>query len=416
MSTEKPLSVRERLSEVRYEIRGELARRAHALEAEGRTLIKLNIGNPGAFGFRAPAHLQRAIIDDIDHTDPYTHQLGLPAAREALASAYRARNAPHVDSDRVFVGNGVSELIDMTLRALLNPGDEVLVPSPDYPLWSAATILNDGRPVYYKCDRDNGFLPDPEQIESLVSSRTRAIVLINPNNPTGANYPRALLERIVEIARRYRLLLLVDEIYDGILYDDAVFQPVAPLAGDLPCMSFGGLSKVHRACGWRVGWAVLSGDPLACGDFHHALDLLGALRLCANVPGQFAIEQALHGTDTIGALVRPGGRLHDTRKALIDSCAASEHLSLVPPAGALYGFPRVVGDAARGFDDHEFALELLEREHVLIVPGTSFNVPYRDHFRVTLLPEAPMLREVFTRIDRVLTRRAERAQRQSAVA
>ncbi len=314
------------------------------------------------------------------------------------------------------MGNGVSELIDIALRALLNPGEEVLVPSPDYPLWSAATILNDGRPVYYKLDRDNGFLPDPEQIESLVSSRTRAIVLINPNNPTGASYPRALLERIVEIARRYRLLLLVDEIYDGILYDDATFQPVAPLAGDLPCLSFGGLSKVHRACGWRIGWAVLSGDALACGDFHHAMDLLGALRLCANVPGQFAIEQALHGANTIGALVRPGGRLYETRRALIESCAASEHLALVPPSGALYGFPRVVGAAARDFDDHAFALEMLEQEDVLIVPGTSFNGPYRDHVRVTLLPDADVLREVFARIERVLARRAEQAERPSAVA
>ena len=410
------IATRTRLTEVRYEIRGELARRARELEGQGRKLIKLNIGNPGAFGFRAPDTLQHAIADRIARTDPYTHQQGLPEAREAIAEFHRQRGTPNASPERVFIGNGVSELIDISLRALLNPGEEVLVPSPDYPLWSAATILNDGRPVYYKCDRDNGFLPDPEQIESLVSSRTRAIVLINPNNPTGANYPKALLERIVEIARRYRLLLLVDEIYDGILYDDAVFQPVAPLAGDLPCMSFGGLSKVHRACGWRVGWAVLSGDPLASGDFHHALDLLGALRLCANVPGQFAIEQALHGTDTIGELVRPGGRLYETRRALIDACSASEHLSLVPPAGALYGFPRVIGEAARGFDDHEFALEMLEQEDVLIVPGTSFNVPYRDHFRVTLLPEAAMLREVFGRIDRVLTRRAERNQRQSAVA
>ena len=410
------IATRTRLTEVRYEIRGELARRARELEGQGRKLIKLNIGNPGAFGFRAPEHLQDAIAGRIARTDPYTHQQGLPEAREAIAAFHKQRGTPNAVPERVFVGNGVSELIDISLRALLNPGEEVLVPSPDYPLWSAATILNDGRPVYYKLDRENGFLPDPEQIESLVSSRTRAIVLINPNNPTGATYPRDLLERIVEIARRYRLLLLVDEIYDGILYDDATFQPVAPLAGDLPCMSFGGLSKVHRACGWRVGWAVLSGDPLACGDFHHALDLLGALRLCANVPGQFAIEQALHGTDTIGELVRPGGRLYETRRALVESCTASEHLSLVPPAGALYGFPRVVGDAARGFDDHEFALEMLEQEDVLIVPGTSFNVPYRDHFRVTLLPEAPVLREVFSRVDRVLTRRAERAQRQSAVA
>ena len=410
------IATRTRLTEVRYEIRGELARRARELESQGRKLIKLNIGNPGAFGFRAPEHLQDAIAGRIARTDPYTHQQGLPEAREAIAAFHRQRGTPNAVPERVFVGNGVSELIDISLRALLNPGEEVLVPSPDYPLWSAATILNDGRPVFYKLDRENGFLPDPEQIEALVSSRTRAIVLINPNNPTGATYPRDLLERIVEIARRYRLLLLVDEIYDGILYDDATFQPVAPLAGDLPCLSFGGLSKVHRACGWRVGWAVLSGDPLACSDYHHALDLLSALRLCANVPGQFAIEQALHGADTIGELVRPGGRLYETRRALIDSCAASEHLSLVTPAGALYGFPRVVGDAAQGFDDHEFALEMLEQEDVLIVPGTSFNVPYRDHFRVTLLPEAPVLREVFNRVDRVLTRCAERTQRQSAVA
>ena len=410
------IATRTRLSEVRYEIRGELARRARELEGQGRELIKLNIGNPGAFGFRAPEHLQQAITGQIAATDPYTHQQGLPQAREAIAAFHRTRGTPNASPERVFVGNGVSELIDISLRALLNPGEEVLVPSPDYPLWSAATILNDGRPVYYKRDRDNGFLPDPEQIESLISSRTRALVLINPNNPTGASYPRELLERIVEIARHYRLLLLVDEIYDHILYDGNVFEPVAPLAGDLPCVSFGGLSKVHRACGWRVGWAVLSGDPVACGDFHHAMDLLGALRLCSNVPGQLAIEQALHGTDTIGPLCQPGGRLHETRQALIDACAASPHLSLQAPAGALYGFPRVVGEAARGFDDHDFALQLLEQENVLIVPGTSFNVPYRDHFRVTLLPQAPVLREVMARIDRVLERRADADQPGSAVA
>ena len=410
------IATRTRLGEVRYEIRGELARRARELEHQGRELIKLNIGNPGAFGFRAPEHLQQAITRQIAATDPYTHQQGLPQAREAIAAFHRTRGTPNASPERVFVGNGVSELIDISLRALLNPGEEVLVPSPDYPLWSAATILNDGRPVYYKCDRDNGFLPDPEQIESLISSRTRALVLINPNNPTGASYPRELLERIVDIARHYRLLLLVDEIYDHILYDDNVFQPVAPLAGDLPCVSFGGLSKVHRACGWRVGWAVLSGDPVACGDFHHAMDLLGALRLCSNVPGQLAIEQALHGTDTITPLCQPGGRLHETRQALIDACEASPHLSLQAPAGALYGFPRVVGDAALNFDDHDFALQLLEQENVLVVPGTSFNVPYRDHFRVTLLPQAPVLREVMARIDRVLERRADAAQRGSAVA
>jgi alanine-synthesizing transaminase len=414
-SSPKPsLKTRERLSEVRYEIRGELARRARELEAQGRKQIKLNIGNPGAFGFRAPEHLQRAIADHIADTDPYTHQQGLPSAREAIAAFHKQRGTPNASPERVFVGNGVSELIDLCLRALLNPGDEVLLPSPDYPLWSAATILNDGRPVYYRCRPEDGFLPDPEQIAQLVSSRTRAIVLINPNNPTGANYPREILERIVAIAAKHNLLLMADEIYDHILYDDAqgsksVFEPLAPLAGDIPCLSFGGLSKVHRACGWRVGWAVLSGDPLRSGEFHHAMDLLGALRLCANVPGQFAIDAALHGTDTISALTAVGGRLYETRRALIDCCDASEHLQLVAPSGALYGFPAVVGDAAKGFDDHAFALEMLETEDVLIVPGSSFNVPERNFFRVTLLPEAPVLREVFARIERVLQRRADAA-------
>ena len=407
------LKTRERLSEVRYEIRGELARRARELEARGRTLVKLNIGNPGAFGFRAPEHLQQAIAGNLPDTDPYTHQQGLPAAREAIAAFHKARGTPNASPERVFIGNGVSELIDLSLRALLNPGDEVLLPSPDYPLWSAATILNDGRPVYYRCDAGNGFLPDPEEIAARVSSRTRAIVLINPNNPTGAVYPRALLERIVAVAARHRLLLLSDEIYDGILYDGAAFEPLAPLAGDLPCLSFGGLSKVHRACGWRVGWAVLSGDPLASGDFHHAMDLLGALRLCANVPGQLAVDAALHGEDTIGALCAPGGRLHEARRAVVDACAGSEYLSLVEPRGALYAFPRVTGAAARGFDDHRFALRLLEEEGVLVVPGSSFNVPYRDHFRVTLLPEAAVLRDVFARIERVLASDVERS---SAVA
>ncbi|TDK21088.1 pyridoxal phosphate-dependent aminotransferase [Luteimonas aestuarii] len=406
MST-PPLKTRERLSEVRYEIRGELARRARELEAQGRTLVKLNIGNPGAFGFRAPEHLQRAIADHIHGTDPYTHQQGLPEAREAIAAHHARRGTPDASPDRVFVGNGVSELIDISLRALLNPGDEVLVPSPDYPLWSAATILNDGRPVFYRCHAGNGFLPDPDEIEALVSQRTRALVLINPNNPTGAAYPRALLERVVAIAAKHNLLLLCDEIYDGIVYDDAVFEPLAPLAGDVPCVSFGGLSKVHRACGWRVGWAVVSGDRARSADFRHAMDLLGALRLCANVPGQFAIEAALDGVDTITPLCQPGGRLYEARRAVIEACAASAHLSLNAPAGALYAFPGVVGDAAKGFDDHGFALEMLETEDVLLVPGNSFNVPYRNHFRVTLLPQPEQLRDVFARIDRVLSRRAQ---------
>ena len=403
-----PMPTRESLREVRYDIRGELSRRARELEGQGRQLIRLNIGNPGAFGFRAPAHLQHAVSAHVGESDPYTHQQGLPLAREAIADFHRGRGTPNASAERVFVGNGVSELIDISLRALLNPGEEVLLPSPDYPLWSAATILNQGRPVYYRCAPENGFLPDPDEIEKLVTPRTRALVVINPNNPTGANYPPELLKRLVDIAARHGLLLMADEIYDGILYDGAEFTPLAPLAGDVPCLSFGGLSKVWRACGWRVGWAVLSGDPLKVGDYHHAMDLLSALRLCANVPAQFAVPTALTGPETIRELTAPGGRLHASRQAVVDSCAASEHLSVVAPAGALYAFPQVVGAAAEGFDDQAFALELLETEDVLVVPGTGFNVPGSRHFRVTLLPEAEVVREVFARIDRALGRHAAR--------
>ena len=406
------LATRERLSQVRYEIRGELARRARELEAQGRELIKLNIGNPGAFGFRAPEHLQQAIAQSLPNTDAYTHQQGLPAVRAAIAAHYKQRGAPHASAERVFVGNGVSELIDVALRALLNPGDEVLIPSPDYPLWTAATILNDGVAVHYPCRAENGFLPDPEQIEALITPRTRALVVINPNNPTGAVYPRELLERLVALAGKHHLLLMADEIYDGITYDGAAFQPLAPLAGELPCISFGGLSKVHRACGWRIGWALLSGEATRIGDYHHAMDLLGALRLCANVPGQFAVPAALNGPDTIAPLCSEGGRLYETRRTVIEACAQSEHLQLVLPQGALYAFPGVAGAAAEGFDDHRFALELMETEGVLVVPGSSFNVPYRNHFRVTLLPEAPAMREVFRRIDRLLSRYAEANTRQ----
>jgi alanine-synthesizing transaminase len=406
----------QRLSEVRYEIRGELARRARELEGQGRHLIKLNIGNPGAFGFRAPDHIQAAIASHIAQSDPYCHQQGLPEARESVADQHHRRGVTNLSPEHVFLGNGVSELIDIALRALLNPGDEVLLPSPDYPLWSAATLLNDGYPRYYACRPENDFLPDPDEIESLVGPRTRALVLINPNNPTGASYPRALMQKLVDLAKRHRLLLMADEIYDGILYDEAKFEPLAPLAGEHPCLSFGGLSKVHRACGYRVGWMALSGDHRRTAEYHHSLDLLGALRLCANVPGQWAIPAALNGPDTISPLTAPGGRLYESRSAVMEACAASEFLDLVAPQAALYAFPGVSVERMPSFDDHAFALDMLENEDVLIVPGNSFNVPYRNHFRVTLLPEAAEVSEVFRRIERALGRAAERAGQRRHVA
>jgi alanine-synthesizing transaminase len=309
--------VRAHLADVRYEIRGALTRRARDLEAAGLDIIKLNIGNPGRYGFEAPAHLREAIANHLHDSEAYGHEQGLEIARDTIAAQQRARGARHVDAERIFIGNGVSELIDLSLRALLQSGDEVLLPSPDYPLWSAATILNGGRPRYYRCLAANGHLPDPDEIEALITPRTRALVLINPNNPTGAVYPRALLERLVAVAARHRLLLLSDEIYDEILYDDAVFQPLAEVAGELPCISFGGLSKVHRACGYRVGWMSLSGDPARTSAYRDALQLLAALRLCANVTAQWAVIPALQDAPTIGTLTVPGGRLYEARQAVI---------------------------------------------------------------------------------------------------
>ncbi len=406
---QRPVHTSSRLAEVRYEIRGTLSHRARDLEAEGRQIVRLNIGNPGAFGFETPAHIREAVTRSLPKSEAYCQQQGLLPARQTIAYQQVARGSTTATIDRVFVGNGVSELIDLSLRALLEPGDEVLIPAPDYPLWTAATILNGGRAVHYPCPADRGHLPDADEIDALVTPRTRAIVLINPNNPTGANYPRELLEAIVAVAERHRIVLMADEIYDGILYDDARFQPLAPLAGDLPCISFGGLSKVHRACGYRVGWFTVSGSEARVHDMLRAFDLLAALRLCGNVPGQWAIQPSLEGPDTIKALTAPGGRLYESRRAVLDAVARSEFLDVVAPAGALYAFPGIAPNRLPQIDDEAFALHVLESEDVLIVPGSSFNVSYRNRFRITLLPEAGLISEVFARIERALQRFAESA-------
>jgi alanine-synthesizing transaminase len=397
------------LNEVRYEIRGELYERALALEAQGRHILKLNIGNPAPFGFDAPAHLREAVRDNLERSEGYCHQKGLTIAREAIVRQARGRGAGNTDVDGVFLGNGVSELIDLAMRGLLNAGDEVLVPEPDYPLWTASVVLNGGRPVHYPCRAENGFVPDPDEVAALITPRTRALVLINPNNPTGAVYPRESIAALAAVAVRHRLVLMTDEIYDGILYGDAAFEPAARHAQETLCLSFGGLSKVHRACGYRIGWMTLSGELRRATEYRHALDLLAALRLCSNVAGQWAVPAAIEGADTISALVKPGGRLFETRRAAIDGCQASRFLRLVAPRGALYAFPAVDTAELGPFDDHAFALDLLEHEHVLIVPGSSFNLSARNHFRLTLLPEAPVMREVFERMERALLRRAETA-------
>ena len=406
---QRTVPVSSRLGDVRYEIRGALSRRARELEAEGRAIVRLNIGNPGLFGFTVPAHVRAEVEAHLGKSEAYCHQQGLTAAREAIAAREVARGAQGAHADNVFIGNGVSELIDLTLRALLNNGEEVLLPSPDYPLWSAATVLNGGRPRYYPCPATRGHLPDPDEIEALITPRTRALVLINPNNPTGAVYPRELLQALVAVAERHRLLLLTDEIYDGILYDDAQFHPLAPLAGDVPCVTYSGLSKMQRACGYRTGWISISGSEARFAEFRAALDLLSALRLCANVPSQWAIVPALTGPDTMSPMTAEGGRLYEARRAVIDGVRASEFLDVVAPQGALYAFPQVRTEALPTFDDETFALELLETESVIVVPGNGFNIRERNHFRMTLLPHAAEIDDVFARIDRCLARIAGRA-------
>jgi len=398
-----PVRASEHLHDVRYEIRGALARRAEQLEREGHDIIKLNIGNPGAFGFRMPGSMRVAMVENLHQADPYSHQKGIFPAREAVVMQQQTRGVGDVTADDVFIGNGVSELIMIAMRALLNPGDEVLVPSPDYPLWTASVVIHGAKAVHYPCRPERGFVPDPAEVESLVTDRTRAIVVINPNNPTGAVYPGNVLESLVDIAERRHLVLCADEIYDEMLYDDATFVPAATLAGRTLCLSFAGLSKVYRACGLRVGWLVLSGEREHAQDYIQAVELLASLRLCSNVPGQFAVQTALGGHQSIFELTRPGGRLHATRQAMLDAVGASRFLSVEPPRGAMYAFVRVAADRLPGgFDDQRFALDLLERKHVLVAPGSSFNVPYRNHFRVTLLPDAKQMADVFARIESLL--------------
>lgn len=391
------------LNNVRYEIRGKLARRAHEMERMGYEIISLNIGNPGAFGFRTPETMRLAMIENLPAAEGYCHQKGIFPAREAVVMQQQDRGVREVTTDDVFIGNGVSELIDLVLRGLLNDGDEVLVPSPDYPLWTAAVTLNRGKAVHYPCRPENGFVPDPAEVAALITPRTRAIVIINPNNPTGAVYPRESLEALARLAEQHKLVVFADEIYDSMTYDDVVAVPMATLVHDTLCCTLSGLSKVWRACGYRVGWAVFSGRRDGAGDYLQAMELLASLRLCANVPGQWAVQTAIGGYQSIRDLVRPGGRLHASRQAIIDAVAASRYLTLQPaPRGAMYSFIGVRTDVLPDFDDRTFAMELLETRHVLVAPGSSFNVPYRNHFRITHLPLPDMLGEVFRRIEEQL--------------
>jgi len=399
MKSEVSIKPSDGLKNVRYEIRGALSRRAIELERQGYEIISLNIGNPGAYGFRTPEILRLALVQNLSQAEGYCYQKGIYPAREAILLQQESRGIRGGTTETVFIGNGTSELIDMTLRALLSDGDEVLVPAPDYPLWTAAVTLNGGRPVHYACRPENRFLPDPAEVEGLITPRTRALVIINPNNPTGAVYPREVLEGLARVAEKHGLMVLSDEIYDGITYDSVPFVPIASLVNETLCATLSGLSKVYRAAGYRVGWVSFSGAVQRAGEYLASMELLMSMRMCSNVPAQYAVHSALGGYQSIRDLTSPGGRLYESRRAVIDGVARSKYLTLTPPAGAMYAFIGVRDDLLPGFNDQQFALELLEEKHVLVTPGSAFNVPYRNHFRITMLPDASTIATVFERIE-----------------
>ncbi len=405
--TDRVIQTSRTLADVKYEIRGQLAHRAGELEKQGYEILSLNIGNPGLFGFRTPETMRLAIIENLGQAEAYSHQKGIFPAREAVVMQQQDRGVMGITAEEVFIGNGVSELIDLSLRSLLNPGDEVLIPSPDYPLWSAAVALNGGVARHYPCPPEKSFAPDLAALEAMVTPRTRALVIINPNNPTGAVYDRVTLEQMVALAEQHQLVILSDEIYDQMVYDDAEFIPIATLAGNTVCLTYSGLSKVYRACGYRVGWCVFTGDLEKAESLKHAMELLAALRLCSNVPGQWAVQTALGGFQSIGELVTPGGRLFQSRQAVADAVGQSCYLSMIMPRGAMYAFIRLDDSLAGKLDDRAFALELLESKHVLVAPGSSFNTPYSDHFRITTLPDPDVIKEVFLRIDTLLEQHAK---------
>lgn len=392
-----------KLKNVLYEIRGPALVEADRLEAEGHTILKLNTGNPASFGFEAPYQIVRDMIEAIPFAHGYSESRGIPAARRAVVYRYEQDPTfPHFTPDDVYLGNGVSELITMTMQALLDEGDEVLIPAPDYPLWTAMTSLAGGTPVHYLCDNDDDWQPSLEDIRAKVTDKTKAIVIINPNNPTGAVYSREILEGITQIAREHSLLVLSDEIYDRILFDDAQHISTASLAPDLLCLTFNGLSKTYRVAGYRSGWMVITGPKEHARGFLEGINLLASTRLCPNVPAQHAVQAALSGVQSIDALIGPSGRLHEQRDAAWQGLEAIPGVTCSKPRGALYAFPRFDPNVYEITDDSKFVLKFLQAEKVLLVPGTGFNWPDPDHVRIVTLPEARVLTEAIERLGNFL--------------
>lgn len=392
----------DKLAGVCYDIRGPVLKEAQRLEQEGHRILKLHIGNPAPFGFEAPEELLRDVIRNLPVAQGYCESKGLLSARRAVAQYHDSKGVTGIDVEDVYLGNGVSELIVMALQALLNDGDEVLVPAPDYPLWTAAVSLSGGRAVHYRCDEQADWYPDLDDIAAKITRNTRAVVVINPNNPTGAVYPAEVLNGIAELARRHNLVLLSDEIYDKILYEGAEHVATAALAPDVLCLTFNGLSKAYRVAGFRSGWMVLSGPKEHAAGYIEGLEILANMRLCANVPAQHAIQAALGGRQSINDLVLPGGRLREQRDRAWAALTALPGVSCVKPSGALYLFPRLDPRLYPIEDDEKFVLDLLRAQQILVVQGSGFNWPKPDHFRVVTLPRAEDLEEAIGRIGRFL--------------
>ncbi|KPM78592.1 MULTISPECIES: pyridoxal phosphate-dependent aminotransferase [Pseudoalteromonas] len=389
-----------KLDGVCYDIRGPVLAQARKMEDEGQKVLKLNIGNPAAFGFDMPEDMHKDIIRNLYSAQGYCDSKGLYSARVAVYQHYQQRGLFNLDVDNIYIGNGVSELIQMTTQALLDNDDEVLIPAPDYPLWTASVKLAGGNPVHYLCDEEQDWFPDIADIKSKITSKTKALVLINPNNPTGAVYSDDLLMELINIAREHKLLLLSDEIYEKILYDGVSHSSIGALCDDVPIITFNGLAKTYRAAGLRMGWMVLSGRTSMMDDLSRGLDMLASMRLCANVPAQYAIQQALGGVQSIDNLINPGGRLYVQRDIAWRGLNAIDGISCKKPKGALYAFAKVDTAHFNIKDDERMILDLLKAEKILLVHGRAFNWPDPDHFRLVFLPNKDDLTEAMSKMQR----------------
>ena len=392
----------DKLADVCYDIRGPVLTAANQLEAEGNQILKLNIGNPAPWGFSAPEEILRDVVRNIPNSQGYCDSKGLFAARKAVMQYCQQINIRDVDVEDIYIGNGVSELVVLSMQALVNDGDEILVPCPDFPLWSAAVNLCGGTPVHYLCDEADDWQPDLEDIRSKITPNTRGIVVINPNNPTGAVYTPKMQQALIDIAREHDLVVFADEIYDKILFDNEQYIPLASYADDLLCMTFSGLSKSYRVAGFRAGWMVVSGARERASDFIEGLNILASMRLCSNVPSQHAIQTALGGHQSIFDLTAPGGRLYEQRNRAWELLNNIDGVSCVKPKGALYLFPKLDTERFHVQDDEQFVLDFLLAEKVLMVQGTGFHWPKPDHFRVVFLPHVEQLRESMHRLERFL--------------